>query len=294
MTSSTLHPTPSWRHVILAHLRAVGVMLRPPLVVAGVLGITLAVISGLAALRDQEGIPFVPELALLPVLTACLLPVAVWRNEYDVRRSYLASLPVEPVRHILAKLTAGWAWLMALTVTFMLSMLALTMVTGGSIGVDEMRILASDLPAGVSNDEAVALARHWKTPGWQWTVFFTTPTIGYLIGSAIVLAGSRTRRWLTGIAVLAAFFVVLAEQGFAFGGVALWVVDGLKEALAGRYGFMSLFAAVDAYTLRTVAGGELFVWTSQLTMAAWALTTVLWGGLAAASLAAVLWSIRKN
>jgi hypothetical protein len=279
MTSRILHAAPSVRAVFGAQLRAVGIALRPILAVAGTLIGVVAIIAGLAALRDGESIAFVPEFALLVDLAACVLPVAVWKGEYHIRRSYLASLPVDRSHHLLTKLVSGWVWLMALTAVFMLGMLVLALVTGGAVGVDEMRVLARDVPAGMAPEEAAVYARRWTTPGWRWAICFTTATVTYLLGSAVVLAGSHVRRWLVGVVVLILFCFLLVEQGFGFGSVGVWVVDGAQMVVLGPYGLLTLFGeAVSA----TVAEGELVLWSTPPTAGQWALTTLLWMSLALA------------
>lgn len=291
MTPRTPHATPSWRATAKAHFRAIGIALRPTLSVAGALGVALAVMAGLAALRDGEGIAFVPNYSLLVALAACLLPIAVWRGEHHARRSYLASLPVDRARHVLTKVAAGWAWLLALTALFTLGMIALAATTGGAIGIDEMRVMQRDLPLGGSPADVAALARRWTTPGWHWAVFFTSTTVSYLLGSAVVLAGGRVRRWLGGLAVLAVFLVLVAEQGYHFGSVGVWLVEGLETVLVGPYGVVALFALTDNRLVTTPTGEELWAWGDPPSVGAWTLATLLWTGLA---LAAVLLAVGRD
>ena len=279
MTRPASRPlTPRWSRVLGEQLRSVGLVVRPALAVAVSLQVVLTLVVGLAALRDGEGILFVPEFAALPALAAVVLPVAVWRGEYDVRRSYLASLPVDRSVHLLTKLAAGWAWLMALTAAFVLGMVALALVTGGAIGGDELRVMAHDLPVGVPLAEVPSYARRWTTPLWQWATFFTVPTVGYLAGSTLVLAGGRVRRWLAGAAVTASFLLVLSEEGFAFGGLGEGVGDALEALVEGTYGLETLFGDFDP----TLVGETTPVWDAPPTARTWILTTLIWMGIAAA------------
>jgi hypothetical protein len=275
-------PAP-WRRVLGAEWRAAGVALRPLFAVVGVLGAALLLLSGLAALRDGKGVHLVPTYALLSALVGGLVPIAVWRGEYRVRRSYLASLPVDRAGHVLLKVAAGWGWLLLLTAAFLLGLCALALATGGTVGVDELRVMRRDLPGGVLPvgvlpADVGRLARRWSTPGWHWASFFTGATAAYLLGSAVVLAGSRARRWLGGLAVLAAFGVVLAGQGAGVGGVGDWMMRGVEVLVEGRYGAKTLFLLGDEDLLRTAAGQEYWVWGDLPTPGAWALTALLWIG----------------
>lgn len=289
MTDTTLHHHPTrWRDVARAQVRAVGLAMRPALAIGGALVVGTTLLMSHAVLQRGAGVDIDPELAPLAALTGLLLPIAVWKGEYDFRRSYLASMPVDRLGHVLVKIGAGWAWLMVLTAAFVLWMVALALLSGGDVGVDEMRVLARDLPAGTLPADGMALARRWTTPGWQWAVFFTGATVVYLFGSAIVLAGSRVRRWLAGIGMLILFLAILAEQRQSRW-IDAWLVDGLEAAHVGRYGLANLFAAVDSYFLTNTLGEEVLVYATPSTLEQWILSTLLWLGIAMACvLAAVL------
>ena len=290
---STLHPTPAWREVMEAEFRSVGFAIRQLSFVAGLVVVAVTLFMSIYALRKGEGIQVFPELAFLVALAAPLLPIAVWKGGYGFRRSYFASLPVNRTRHVLAKMTAGWAWLMVLVAAFLLWMLALAIITGGEIGV-YMRVLASDLPSGATPDEAAALARRWTTPTWQWAVFFTSATVAYLLGSAVVLAGSRTRRWLAGVAIVCLFVSIADDEVMHLGGVAERLDIILIMILEGRYGLEILVSGRQGpIDLTTAAGERVSVWRN-LTVEQWLVTTLLWSELATSSVAAVLWRDRKN
>lgn len=291
MTRPALRPpAPRWPRVLREQLRSVGVALRPAMAVAGALQAALVLIAVVTALRDEGRIDVAPEFfAVLPALGALLLPVAVWRGEYDVRRSYLASLPVDRSVHVLTKVAAGWAWLMALTAAFVLVILVLALATGGAVGVDELRVLARNLPAGAPPGEASAYARRWTTPPWQWAVFFTAATVGYLTGSALVLAGSRARRWLAGVAVLAVFLASTTDTGFGLGGVGREIAEGMVAIVQGAHGLGALFGESGA----TLVDETTVVWDDPLTLGRWALTTLIWVGGAAAGVLLVVGRDRR-
>lgn len=287
-----LHPAPRWRHAIGAHLHAVGLAARPSLVAVGAGGLALAALGALDSLRTGRGVPLVPEVAIAVALAALLWPVTVWKGENGLRRSYLATLPLDRRRHALAKVAAGWAWLVAATGVALLGMLALALATGGAVGVDELRVLARDVPRGALPTDLDALARRWTTPRWQWAVPFTGATVAYLFGSAVVLARPRVRRWLAalGVGATVAFVLTTAEYGAGgLGGAGEGLARTLEAVVLGRYGLASLFATTNATTL-TTAVGEVTLWGDPPTLGVWALASLLWLGLAAASVLAAVWT----
>lgn len=291
---STLHSTPAWRDVIEAELRSVGLAVRKVGGAAVLVMVGLMLVLRIDALRQGSGISLHPELALLIALFAPLLPIAVWKGGYDFRRSYLASLPVDRTRHVLTKVMAGWVWLMVMAAAFLLGMIALAVVTGGEVGADEMRVVAADLPSGIPPGEAAALARRWRTPLWQWVVFFTGPTVGYLLGSAVVLAGSRTRRWLAGIVVVYIFLSIADGEVTDLGWVAKRIDMIIVMIVEGRYGLEALFAMGDAHNSTMAAGEGGIVWSDLPDLELWIAVTLFWTALAAASVLAVIWGDRKS
>lgn len=291
--SPTLHPTPRWPAVLLAQLYAVGFGIRRVAAAAGLLVVSMTALALVVFAPGDGGLDMDPEGVSLLFVAAPLLPIAVWKGGYDFRHSYLASLPVSRSRHVLTKIAAGWVWLMAGVVALLVWMLACALLTGGSIGVDEMRIVAGDLPAGTSAEAAVAFARRWQTSLWQWLAFFTGPTVGYLFGSAVVLAGSATRRWLAGGAVLVAFLGLFQDEQMLAGRVGDAAAEVLQVVLLGRYGLMNLLAVTDAYALTTAAGEEVPVYNQPPEFATWALATLLWFGLALGAVLLVLWRGRR-
>ena len=292
---SNLHPTPARRDILAAELRSVGIAICPLASITAAVVAVMGLLLVAYELRTRDDIDVVPDLGLLVTLFAPVFPVFVWKGEYRFRHSYLASMPVDRTYHVLVKMAAGWAWLMVSTAVYVLFMLALAVITGGQIGVDEMRVLASDVPSGTVPVDLEALARRWTTSTWEWAVFFTGPTVAYLLGSAVVLVGSRTRRWLAGIAILVFFLLVLDDEGMDLGRLATRIEWVLVRIVASRYGIMTLLAVTDANPLTNAAGEEIgIVWSDPPTLTAWTIATLLWTGLAAGSLLAVVRRGRKD
>lgn len=295
MTDWRLHGVPAWGSIIQAEISSVGMSARPALAVAGILAgaVTLLIIIG--ALGAGSAVDVSPELVYPIAMVAPLLPIAVWKGGYGFRRSYLASLPTDRPRHILAKIMIGWIWLMFLVGAFVIWMLTLAIVTGGQIGIEESRVLGGYRPFGALPVDLDVLAVRWRTPGWQWAILLTVPTVTYLVGSALVLASSRTRRLLGGLVTAGVVLAGAAEHELIYLGSAVKWFEAIAEpVMSGRYGIMSLFSVVDTYALTTTAGEEIRAWGRLPTMHNWLGATLIWTVLAVASVLAVVGYDRKH
>jgi hypothetical protein len=173
MMQVTLHPAPRPREIVREQIRIVGLSLRrEALVAAVVLGvlslvISINIIQGTAAswFDSDEWTPF--------VFIAFLFPFAVWRREKRFGPAFLWTLPVDRRQLALAKVFAGWVWLM----------IALAIFTG----VQLVLAIASRLPE----------------PKIVSPIAFPGATATYLFGSALVLGLRHPVRWLLGCGGLA-------------------------------------------------------------------------------------------
>lgn len=151
MMDPALHSTPRLREVLLEHVRVLGLALRmPAAAAAGLIGlVTLLVTSAILREGGNGGpIDFHPERYMLPALLALVFPIAVWRGEDRFGPGFLWTFPVDRRRHALTKVFAGWIWLMIAVAFFVLWLLALTLLSGGSLLPEEtIRILSSSVPA---------------------------------------------------------------------------------------------------------------------------------------------------
>ncbi len=167
MSAVTLHPIPRWRDVVLEQVRIVGLSLRTVALVfaivlgAGTLMIGSEIIGGGPGFDSRETFP--------TALVSFLYPFAVWRGERLFGPAFLWTLPVDRRRLALAKVLAGWVWLMAALAVFVSWLLTLT-------------FLSRATPA------APILAR----------IPFTATLAAYLFGSALVLGLRHPLRWLLG------------------------------------------------------------------------------------------------
>ncbi|HYH06986.1 MAG TPA: hypothetical protein VEK11_07985 [Thermoanaerobaculia bacterium] len=166
MIDMTLHPTPRWRGVVLAQIRIVGLVLKPAaLVVAAVLSIGTVVIVG----EIIGGGPGFDSSETFPtLLIGFLYPFAVWRNEKPFGPGLFWTFPVERRGLALAKVFAGFVWLMGALAVFVMWLLALG-------------FLADAPPARTITRVPV-----------------TATAAMYLFGSALVLGLRHPLRWLLG------------------------------------------------------------------------------------------------
>lgn len=169
MMQSNLHPTPRGRDVVREQVRIVGLGLRrEALAAAVVLGVVTLVI-GIDFVHGRAATWFDSNGEWLGiVLASFVFPFAIWRRERRFGPAFLWTLPVDRRRLALAKVFAGWVWLMTALIFFGVWQLALAVL----YGVTEKQIIPPVAFAGASTM--------------------------YLFGSALVLGLRHPLRWLLG------------------------------------------------------------------------------------------------
>ena len=172
MMQLALHPTPRGRDVVLEQVRAVGLALRPVALVAAVV---VGIVTLLFASHGGGGaeIQFGSDSWFATSVASFLFPFAVWRREKRFGPAFLWTLPVDRRRLALAKVFAGWVWLMTALAVFVGWLLVLTLLS-----------------------DATAV----RSVLWSWLVRFPGATAMYLLGSALVLGLRHPLRWLLGTA----------------------------------------------------------------------------------------------
>lgn len=259
MTSTSLHPTPSPRDVAREQFRAVGLALRTEaiffvaaLVFFGVLIIVAAVrfAHGDRSPNAHMGFRYDSSGAIPMFLIGLLIPFGVWRSEDPARRSYHWSMPVARGPHTVAKLVSGWAWLMIATMLYLLFIIAVAYAVS---------MITGDQP--------------WQraTPGWEWAVAFTAPTLGYLLTSITVIGSDHPWRWIGGIligyGVLMAVLKSFGMEDFA---------RALKTITDGRFGLnAALFGAV-TQGARGITVGVTRETMATMRMGTWMVAMPLW------------------
>jgi hypothetical protein len=252
--------------VARAELRAAREAIRRELsvlaVVMGVFTLLLVVFSVQGAFTEPLALG---DMTLPLILLALLAPVGMWKGELPTP-AYRWSMPLDRPRHTLLKVLAGWAWLMAFVAGYLLWVVALNAFAEGEVhvGVEWAHVMTRrQLPPGVPMVDMV-VADH----RWIWRVPFTSATLCYLIGSAVVLASRRPWRWLAGTV----FGWVVVGQ-FVAAARAEWLGNALSAVVAGRYGLVSALTGVPG-------------------LGAWAGATLLWTALAAAGVLAAAYRYR--
>ncbi|HET7229765.1 MAG TPA: hypothetical protein VFJ16_07180 [Longimicrobium sp.] len=290
MMQTALHPTPRPASVLREQLRALGLALRAPAAAAAVLAAAMALLITLGIVEEGHRIDFYPELSMLPAIAGFLLPLAVWWGEDRFGPGFLWTLPVDRRRHALTRVCAGWMWLMAGVLCFVLWLLALALLTGGNlVGDQTVRVL----PAAMTNvpmalDPAALRTVRWTPDPLLWLVPFTGATGTYLLASALALGVRHPLRWVTGV-VLGFFLALGAIEGTKSLGLLKGATRVLNAVFSGPYGIDALLTArtESLHTVATLTSGQTVeVWHALPHTGQWAAATLLW---AAAGLAA-LWA----
>lgn len=280
MQPSTRHPVPPMRDVLVEQVRVVGLSLRW----LGLAALALLAVSSAVVLTEVltagRTIDFSPEQVMVPGPAALLLPVFVWRHEERFGSAFLWTMPVDRRRHALAKVFAGWVWLMAAVAVFVLWLLALSLVTGDRILATETRgfLPVTPFPEPGTLDRQAIRSIRWAPQPLLWLVPFTAATAGYLLASAVTLGPRHPLRWVIGT-VLAFFLLV----GLADATGSRWLLNApnafLRPLFIGPYGIDTVFTARTDFlrvgtTLST--GESVIVWRGLPHLGEWALATLLW------------------
>jgi hypothetical protein len=244
MTSNTFHSAPRQRDVLLAQIRAVGLAVRgPALAATAVVGLATLLIT-INSLNTGEVMAFHPEHQMLPGIVGLLLPIGVWRGEERLGAGFLWTLPVDRRRHALAKVFAGWVWLMGVVALFVLWSLALTLLSGGHILAEEtLRVLTSfSFSASPTLDPAAVQTVRWTPEPLLWLAPFTAATATYLLASALGLATRHPLRWI--VRSVIGLYIV---SGVGDAANAVWLGKALERLLEslfeGPYGLDALLTA---------------------------------------------------
>jgi hypothetical protein len=286
MTSAAPHATPSWRRVVMAQLRLLGSALRGPALVAAGLAVPATLL--LIEFSPVDGvINFRPERQeLLFGGLGLLAATGIWFGDERIGSGFLWTLPVDRRSHALARVFAGWVWLMGVVMLSVLWLLAISVSTGGSVMAEEsLRLIASparalSFSAGDTLDAGVVQTVQWTPTPIFWLVPFAAATAVYLIASAMTLGLRQPVRWAAGI-ILAVYLVAGLGQDLYANWPATPPGRVLRGVFDGRYGLDALLTARTG-SLKTEAtlttGERVVVWRALPDLGHWAMATLLWTG----------------
>ena len=283
-----LHPTPRPRDVAREQVRAVGLSLRRFALGGAGLAVLATVIVVGEYVTGGGPVDFAPELSMVPGMLGLLLPLVVWHREERFGAGFLWTLPVDRRGHALAKVLGGWVWLMAAVALFLLWLLTLALVTGGSLLAERtVQLLPSmSVPAPRTLEPSALRSVRWSPSPVLWLTPFTGATAAYLVASAVALGVRHPLRWLAGV-VLTIFAV--SEIGLLSGSrpLALGPSSVLESVIAGRYGFDALLTArAESFHVQVTltTGQSVPVWRALPDLGDWGTATLLWTGAGLAGL----------
>lgn len=277
MNPIVLHPTPRWRDVVTAQLRAVTIALRVPARMALALLAAVSLLVGFQIVANDEALQFHPEHSTLPGILGLVLPAAVWRREDQFDAAFLWSLPVDRTRHALVKVLAGWIWLIGAVALFVLWWLAMTLASGLTPFSQETRRVLPSFAYGVTFEPGAIQHVPWTPEPLLWLVPFGAATGMYLLASALALATRYPLRWIAG-SIPAVFLVLFAVSDM--GNLGPDGIDPMLSALVnGPYGLDALLTArTESNQVAAVltTGDRVVVWWELPDLRQWAIATLLW------------------
>jgi hypothetical protein len=276
---------PSFGALLGSQLRTTGLAIQreAALAAAGLALVCLLAVT--TSLRYHDRVHALPEILLATLPVALLLPWAVWRGDPAFGRAYLWTLPVRRQQAAAAKVAAGALWLVLILIVALIALFAIAAATGGSIGLEEMRLV------GPFDGSAAASLIPWATPAWMWLVPFGGALTLYLASSAALLGLRYPMRWLGGAAVALILFVVLALNMAPHSPLSEGLGRFAEALVAGRWGLdFALTGGVAALSEEVdVPGpGSVNLWRALPTAGAWLGALAVWLGAALLALALAL------
>jgi hypothetical protein len=296
MMQMQLQPLPKLRDVVRAKFVITGRAVQLPVIAVTVIVAIATVI--IFASRDAVPIDFVPEQQMLPAIIGLLLPLLVWPGGVRSGTGLFWTLPFDRQRHALARVFAGWTWLMILIAAFGLWQAIATLVTGGSfLDAETLRVLSSYSPAPeVMIDPAAPQTVQWMKSAWLWLAPFTGATVLYVLVSALILGVRSPLKWVAGFVFL--FFLVGAVLSNSNEeAVRLAPSRAFRAAFAGPYGLDAVMTArtESLKTLAPLANGErMMVWLDLPNTTEWAIATLAWLTVGLIALWAATWRHRES
>lgn len=271
MTTVSLHGPPRWPVVLAEQVRSVGVLLRSGGTMLVVAIGALAAIGIYAALDVKHfnlthapytismNVAFDTELGSVTMVIAAFLPFLVWQDEDPTQRFYHWAMPVARGRHSFSKVFAGWLWMMAVTLLFVSSIGAVSVVVEQITGIPQHH------------------APHFAA--WEWLVPFGSATVAYLFGSALAVGVTRPILWISGVALTFGFIPAVLRT--------LQLMGAAKRVTAVMSGRLGLLPTLFGYVRWMDDASDKYSMLPHL--GSWVGATLLWAGLGAALLVLALY-----
>ena len=292
---------PRLRDVLREQSRALGYMLRVPMLIAVVLALVVTVVLAIQIGSGHIEKHLLAEPSSLPGMIGALLPIAVWAREERFGPGFLWTLPVDRSRHALIKVLAGWLWLLAGLALYALCQLVLAVVAdSGVLPVKTMYVLTTPVLVSVPLDPAVLRTVHWAPGPIIWVIPFAAATATYLLSSAFMLGIRHPLRWIVGVVIAVpvlsgATHVVSRLLG------AEWLANmparALSQLVEGRYGLEALLTlrtwSLDTRVVLTT-GERIQAWSAIPDLAGWRIAALLWIGAGLLALWAAAWRHRER
>lgn len=279
----TRPPLPRQRDVLLEQLRVTGRALRVPMIIAtafavmALIGIVPDLVSGdLVADFHVEPSP-------LPGIVGALLPIAVWAREERFGPGFLWTLPVDRRRHALTKVLAGWLWLIAGVLIFVLGQLVLTLLSGSPVlPVETLHVLSAPVASRGPVDPSALQVVRWAPGAMIWAVPFVAATATYLLGSAVMLGTRRPLLWVIGAVLSYPVAMAASHVASRLLGVE-WLADvperALTQLVRGPHGLDALLTARTALLDDRAflpTGERIPIWSAVPEIADWGIAALLW------------------
>jgi hypothetical protein len=260
--------------LLAGEMRSVGLALvrEGSLAVAALVGVCLLIAT--SAIRYQERMDVVPEMLLVTLPVALLLPWLVWKGDAPFGRAFLWTLPVRRQRAAAAKLAAGALWLWAAVLATLAALILVALATGGSVGIAGTR-LVGPLSAGVGAAARVP----WATPFWMWLVPFGATLTLYLASSSVLLGLRHPLRWLAGAAAAGILITVLAVNLGPHNPLEDHIDHWLGMIVTGRWGLDFAFTGgikTLSHEIDLHGPGSVDLWIALPTAGRWAAGRAAW------------------
>jgi hypothetical protein len=241
------------------------------------------------AIRFGERLNALPEVLLTSYPIAIILPWLVWKGDRPFGRAFLWTLPVRRQQVAAAKVIAGAFWLLLAVLLALLALLATALATGGSVGVQEMR-LVGPFSTGYAGASRVA----WTTPFWMWLTPFGGALLLYLVVSAAMIGLRHPLRWAAGLSVGLALLGVLAVNTGPQSSLLHALNQAFGAVVNGRYGTdLVLSGGIASLSEDTQVPGSHSeaLWRALPQASHWATALALWLG---GALLAVALALRRH